>query len=191
MRRLNSTGRRSCHFRFFDEPAWCLRARHGAGLLALVLGGCLGGRGAEPAGPSPASAVASDSGPGLQVPGTFSHGGSCGGAWGDEVFLTLLPDGVFSLRQTYRDGGCVPQLTLLYIGRWDMAEDGREVRLDNGPIWLRVLTIVDRRTLRIPDPPDATPPRSPVYRTAYPARLVPFGDPFRLQGVVIPAAHSQ
>jgi hypothetical protein len=118
----------------------------------------------------------------LQVPGTFSRGGSCGGEWGDEVFLTLLPDGVFSLRQTYRDSGCVPQLTLLYIGRWDMGPDRRQLRLDNGPFWLRRLTIVDRRTLRIPDPPDTTRQSPPVYQTASPTRLVPFRDPFRLQG---------
>jgi hypothetical protein len=119
---------------------------------------------------------------GLEVPGTFSRGGSCGGEWGDEVFLTLLPDGVFSLRQTYRDSGCVPQLTLLYIGRWNMVADGRQLRLDNGPAWLRRLTIVDRRTLRIPDPPETARPSLPVYQTAGPSRLVPFRDPFRLRG---------
>ena len=132
-----------------------------------------------------------DAAQGLQVPGTFSRGGSCGGEWGDEVFLTLLPDGVFSLRQTYRDSGCVPQVTLLYIGRLNMAADGRQLRLDNGPGWLRRLTVVNRRTLRIPEPPDSASPSLPVYQTAYPARLVPFRDPFRLQGLVSFAPGSQ
>lgn len=121
---------------------------------------------------------------GLEVPGTFSRGGSCGGEWGDEVFLTLLPDGIFSLRQTYRDSGCVPQLTLLYIGRWNMAADGRQLRLDNGPVWLRRLTIIDRRTLSIPEPPETARPSLPVYQTAAPSRLVPFRDPFQLRGAL-------
>ena len=125
-----------------------------------------------------------DIAPGLEVPGTFSRGGSCGGEWGDEVFLTLLPGGVFSLRQTYRDSGCVPQVTLLYIGRWNMAADGRQLRLDNGPVWLRRLTVLDRRTLRIPDPPETARPSLPVYRTAAPSRLVPFRDPFRTRGAL-------
>ena len=105
------------------------------------------------------------------------------------MFLTLLPDGVFSLRQTYRDAQCAPQVTLLYMGRWFMAPDGRQLRLDNGPAWLRRLTIVDRRTLRIPEAPDTT--TLPVYQTAYPAQLVPFRDPFRLQGLVSLAPLSQ
>lgn len=188
---MDSTCRRLCHFRLLDWRAW-RRPRCGAGLLALGLAGCLAPA-TEPAtpAPAPAAAAAPPVAAGLQVPGTFSHSGSCGAEWGDEVFLTLLPDGVFSLRQTYRDSGCAPRLTLLYLGRWDMAPHGREVRLDNGPVWLRVLTIVNRRTLRIPDPPDSTRSSPPVYQTAYPARLVPFRDPFRLQGVVIPATRSQ
>jgi hypothetical protein len=156
------------------------------GLVAVLLGACLsaGRPSAEPAEPAPAAAPEDGPAnpPGLQVPGTFSRAGSCGGEWGDEVFLTLRPDGVFSLRQTYRDSGCVPQLTLVYLGRWDMAADGRQLRLDNGPVWLRRLTIIDRRTLQIPDPPEAARPTPPVYQTAYPKRLTPFRDPFRLRG---------
>jgi hypothetical protein len=184
---LDTIGRPSCAHRFFDRKACSRRTKRGAGLLAILLTACLnaGRQGVEPAASvsSPETGAAPGAS-GLQVPGTFSSGGSCGGEWGDEVFLTLLPDGVFSLRQTYRDSGCVPQLTLLYIGRWAMAADGRQLRLDNGPVWLRRLTVVNRRTLRIPEPPDTTGPSLPVYQTAYPARLVPFRDPFRLQGLV-------
>jgi hypothetical protein len=184
---VDTSGSRSCPHRSSYGNTWSGRTRHCAGLVAVLLGGCVNGgrQGGESAGPAPAPSAegASDSAPGLEVPGTFSRGGSCGGTWGDEVFLTLLPDGVFSLRQTYRDSRCVPQLTLLYIGRWNMAADGRQLRLDNGPVWLRRLTIVNPRTLRIPEPPDTTGPSLPVYQTAYPARLVPFRDPFRLQGL--------
>jgi hypothetical protein len=184
---LDTIGRPSCAHRFFDREAWSRRTRRGAGLVVIMLAACVnaGRQGAEPTAPArfPETGAAPGVASGLQVPGTFSSGGSCGGEWGDEVFLTLLPDGVFSLRQTYRDSGCVPQLTLLYVGRWAMAADGRQLRLDNGPVWLRRLTIVNRRTLRIPQPPDTTRPSLPVYQTAYPARLVPFGDPFRLQGL--------
>jgi hypothetical protein len=191
---LDTIGKRSCAHRFFGRKAWSRRTRRGAGLVAIMLAACLnaGRQGVEPAAPRSAEAgTASGVASGLQVPGTFSSGGSCGGEWGDEVFLTLLPDGVFSLRQTYRDSRCVPQLTLLYVGRWAMAADGRQLRLDNGPVWLRRLTIVNRRTLRIPEPPDTTRPSLPVYQTAYPARLVPFRDPFRLQGLVNFASGSQ
>jgi hypothetical protein len=192
---LDTIGSPSCPHRFFDRATWLRRARRGAGLVAILLGACLnaGRQGVEPTAParSPWAGSVPDVAAELQVPGTFSSSGSCGGEWGDEVFLTLLPDGVFSLRQTYRDSGCVPQLTLLYIGRWNMAADGRQLRLDNGPVWLRRLTIVDRRTLSIPEPPDTARPGTPVYQTAYPARLVPFRDPFRLQGLVSLAPRSQ
>ena len=175
--------------------AWIRGARHGAGLVAVLLGGCLhaGRHGTVATEPMPGESPGLKPGDasGLEVPGTFSKGGSCGGEWGDEVFLTLLPDGVFSLRQTYRDKGCVPQLSLVYLGRWDMDADGRQLRLDNGPVWLRRLTIVDRRTLRIPEPPDTARPSIPVYQTAYPAQLVPFRYPFRLQGLVSLAPRSQ
>jgi hypothetical protein len=184
---LHPIGRPSCLYRFFPGNAWFRRTRHGAGLAAAMLGACLspGPQGSELAAPAPEPAIgrAPEVAPGLEIPGTFSRDGSCGGEWGDEVFLTLLPDGVFSLRQTYRDSGCVPQLSLLYIGRWDTAPDGRQLRLDNGPVWLRRLTIIDRRTLGIPQPPTTARPSLPVYQTAYPARLVPFPDPFRLQGL--------
>jgi hypothetical protein len=184
---LDPIGRPSCLHRFFDGNAWFHRTWRWTGLVAAMLGGCLGAgrQGSETSGPPPASGTSNASGgtAGLQIPGTFSRGGSCGEEWGDEVFLTLLPDGVFSLRQTYRDSGCVPQVSLLYIGRWDMAPDGRHLWLDNGPVWLRWLTIIDRRTLSIPEPPASGRPTVPVYQTAYPARLLPFRDPFRLQGL--------
>ena len=187
---MDSIGRTSCLYWLLLGKAWFRRTRHGSGLVAVMLGGCLnaGRQGPEPAGgagaaPSPLAGGVSDLAPRLEVPGTFASGGSCGGEWGDEVFLTLLPDGVFSLRQVYRDSGCVPQVSLVYIGRWAIA-DGHQLRLDNGPVWLRRLTIVNRRTLSIPEPPDTARPATPVYQTAYPARLVPFRDPFRLQGLL-------
>jgi len=184
---LDTIGSPSCPRRFFDRTAWLRRTRRGAGLVAMLLGACLnaGRQDVEPTAPARLSEAGTvpDVAAGLQVPGTFSSAGSCGGEWGDEVFLTLLPDGVFSLRQTYRDSRCAPQLTLLYIGRWDMAADGRQLRLDNGPAWLRRLTVVNRRTLSIPAPPDRTRPSLPVYQTRHPQRLVPFGEPFRLRGV--------
>ena len=158
--------------------------------MALLLGACV--HSAHQDLPAPAS-VQRDSppDPGLEVPGTFSRVGSCGGEWGDEVFLTLLPDGVFSLRQMYRDGGCAPVLSLVYIGRWSIAEDGRHLRLDNGPIWLRRLTIMNRRTLSIPEQPATTRPSPPVYRTSSLTRLVPFREPFQLRGLVSLAPLSQ
>ncbi len=192
---MDTIGRPSCPQRLFDRAAWLRQTRRGASLVAIMLAACLnaGRQGTEPAAPagSADAGAVPDVAPGLQVPGTFSNGGSCGGEWGDEVFLTLFPDGVFSLRQTYRDSGCVPQLTLLYIGRWSMAADGRQLRLDNGPVWLRRLTVVDRRTLRIPDLPEGARPSPPVYQTSYPPRLAPFRDPFRLQGLVSLAPRSQ
>ncbi|HEY7504598.1 MAG TPA: hypothetical protein VH700_10900 [Gemmatimonadales bacterium] len=192
---MDTIGRPSCAHRFFDLEAWRRRTRRGASFAAILLGACVGGgrQGIEPAAPARSAdpVAVPDPSSGLQVPGTFSSGGSCGGDWGDEVYLTLLPDGVFSLRQTYRDDECAPQLTLLYIGRWNMAENGRQVRLDNGPVWLRRLTIVNRRTLRIPDPPEGARPALPVYQTSYPGRLLPFRDPFRLQGPVSLTPRSQ
>lgn len=185
---MDPSGRPSCTHRLFDGEAWFRCTRQGAALVVILLGACLNGSGQGTAPAAPARAAAPMSVPevaqGLEVPGTFSRGGSCGGEWGDEVFLTLLPDGIFSLRQTYRDSGCVPQLTLLYIGRWNMAADGRQLRLDNGPVWLRRLTIIDRRTLSIPEPPETARPSLPVYQTAAPSRLVPFRDPFQLRGAL-------
>ena len=192
---MDTIGRRSCAHRFFDRDAWSRRTRRGTGLASIILAACLNGGRQDVEAPLPARSPETADPPGvaaeLQVPGTFTSGGSCGGEWGDEVVLTLLPDGVFSLRQTYRDSGCVSQLTLLYIGRWAMAADGRQLRLDNGPVWLRRLTVVNRRTLRIPDQPEGARPAAPVYQTSYPARLVPFRDPFRLQGLVSLAPRSQ
>jgi hypothetical protein len=63
-----------------------------------------------------------------------------------------------------------------------MAVDGHQLWLDNGPVWLRHLSILNRRTLRIPDRPPAHPPARAVVQTAYRTRLVPFRDPFHLRG---------
>ena len=110
---------------------------------------------------------------------------SCGSEWGDLVLLTLLPDGMFSLRQTYRDKDCGRPVTLVYLGNWRVANDGSELRLDNGPVWLRRLAILNHRTLRIPDRPPAATPSRTVVQTASRTPLLPFRDPFHLRGLGI------
>jgi hypothetical protein len=153
-------------------------ARYGLALASVMVMGCLAGsRQSAPAGEIRAVPEAG----GLRVPGTYAIGGSCGSEWGDQVVLTLLPEGLFSLRQTYRDQDCVRQVTLVYLGRWTLADDGHELRLDNGPVWLRRLTILNQWTLRFPDPPRPSPPPRGVIRTASRA-LLPFRDPFHLRG---------
>jgi hypothetical protein len=160
------------------------RARYGLGIASALLTGCLAGsrqgsqRSESPSVPSVPSVPGAG---GLQVPGSYVSGGSCGQQWGDEVVLTLLPSRVFSLRQTYRDRNCAHQITLVYLGRWSLAADGHQLRLDNGPVWLRRLTILDGRTLRIPERPEAEPPPRTVVQTV--SRLVPFRDPFHLRGL--------
>jgi hypothetical protein len=126
-----------------------------------------------------------EAGHALKLPGTYSTGRSCGAEWGDEILLTLLPTRVFSLRQTYRDQACVHQVTLIFLGRWAVAADGRHVWLDNGPLWLRRLTIVDHQTLTIPDEQERGPPPRATHRVASSGRLVPFRDPLHLSGLVI------
>jgi hypothetical protein len=160
-------------------------ARYGLGLASALLSGCLAGSRQSsaamerPAGPDPG---------GLRVPGSYAIGGSCGSAWGDLVVLTLLPDGAFSLRQTYRDQDCAQLVTLVYLGRWTLADDGHQLRLDNGPAWLRRLTVLNRRTLLIPNRPPSPPPPRAMIQTASRARLQPFRDPFHLRGLGIVVA---
>ena len=114
-------------------------------------------------------------------PGHLSRDGSCGVSGVDEVFLTLLPDGVFSLRQTYRDAQCAPRSPCCTwaVGSWP--------RMGGSPArqWPGVAAAPDHRR-----PPNAPHPRSPRHHDA-PClsgrrilQLRPFRDPFRLQGLV-------
>jgi hypothetical protein len=162
-----------------DSDTAVQSARYGLALASAMLMGCLAGsRQSAATVESRAAPVAG----GLHVPGTYAVGGSCGSQWGDQVELTLLPEGLFSLRQTYRDQDCVRQVTLVYLGGWTLAEDGHQLRLDNGPLWLRRLTILNQRTLRFPDRPPSSPPPRGVIRTASRAPLLPFRDPLHLRG---------
>jgi hypothetical protein len=142
----------------------------GSELGALLLVGCLAAGSHEPA---------------LTVPGTYSSHYSCGEAWRDEVVLTLLPSHVFSLEQVSRDADCGHQLTLVYVGRWQVSDDGRELSLDAGPAWLRRIDVVDRKTFRFPDQPRDEPAVLPTSMLAYRTRLVPFREPFQLTGLTI------
>ena len=115
---------------------------------------------------------------------------SCGSEWGDLVVLTLLPDGVFSLRQTYRDEDCGQPVTLVYIGQWQIANDGRELRLDNGPVWLRRLADPESPGSRIPGSPATRTSRARWFRPHPERHCCPSGDPFHLRGLGIFAAGS-
>jgi len=161
-----------------DRKAVVRSVRYGLGLASALLTGCLAGA-RQPS--EPAARPVAPAG-GLQVPGSYMISRSCGSEWGDLVVLTLLPDGVFSLRQTYRDGDCGRPVTLVYIGQWRIANDGRELRLDNGPVWLRRLAILNHRALRIPDRPPPERP-GPLVQTASRTPLLPFRDPFHLRGL--------
>ena len=136
----------------------------------LLLVGCLAAGSHEPA---------------LTVPGTYSSHYSCGQAPHDELVLTLLPSHVFSLQQVGRNADCGHQLTLVYVGRWLLSDDGRELSLDAGPTWLRRMDVVNRRTFRFPEEPRAEPPVLPTRMLAYRTRLVPFREPFQLTGLTI------
>lgn len=153
--------------------------RCGLSLTSAMLTGCLAG---HPEASSPGPSAIPEGG-GLQVPGSYMTTRSCGSEWGDLVVLTLLPAGVFSLRQTYRDEECGRPVTLIYLGHWSIDDDGRELRLDNGPIWLRHLAILNHQTLRIPDRPPPEPPALPVVQTTSRMPLLPFLDPFHLRGL--------
>jgi len=69
------------------------------------------------------------------------------------------------------------------IGQWRIEDDGRALRLDNGPVWLRRLAILNHRALRIPDRPPPEPPPHMAVQTAFRTPLLPFRDPFHLRGV--------
>jgi hypothetical protein len=156
------------------------RTRCGLSLTSAVLAGCLAG--SHQTSTSFERPVAPEPG-GLQIPGTYTTSRSCGSEWGDGVVLTLLPAGLFSLRQTYRDLDCGESVTLVYPGRWTIADNGHELRLDNGPVWLRRLMILNHRTLRIPDRAPAAIPPHRVVQTASRTPLLPFRDPFHLRGL--------
>jgi len=160
-------------------------ARYGLGLASAFLTGCLAG--SRQSGATMESPVPDRVAP--HVPGIYAIGGSCGSEWGDLVVLTLLPNGAFSLRQTYRDDDCAKLVTLVYLGQWVLTDDGHQLRLDNGPAWLRRLTILNGRTLEIPNRPPS-PPRA-VIQTASRSRLLPFRDPFHLRGLDLVVASLQ
>jgi hypothetical protein len=149
---------------------WFGYLQRGAGLGSLLLVGCLTTGRHEP---------------GLTVPGTYSGHRSCGGEQWDELLLTLLPSHVFSLQQVERDRACGHQLTLVFVGRWLVSNDGRQLWLDAGPTWLRRIDIVDRRTFRFPDQPRADSPSPTPDMLAHRTRLVPFREPFQLTGLTI------
>jgi hypothetical protein len=146
-------------------------------LAALLLAGCLWGRRPHAeVSPAPAPARPIDA---LTIPGTYATGASCGQDGGDEVFLTILPSHVFSMRQAYRDTACHHLISLVYLGAWAASADGRRLTLDAGPPWLRVLAIVDAHTLRVSTPSRDPPGVFRVERVARPVHLVDLRPPFR------------
>ena len=168
-----------------DGKAAVRSARYGLGLASALLTGCLAGT-RQPSESLERPALPESGG--LQIPGSYMISRPCGSEWGDLVVLTLLPDGVFSLRQTYRDQDCAQPVTLVYLGQWRIAGDGRVLHLDNGPVWLRHLTILNQRALRIPDRPPPEHPPAALVQTAARTPLLPFRDPFHLRGLgVLPA----
>ena len=81
-----------------DRKAVVRSVRYGLGLASALLTGCLAGT--RQSSESAARPVAPAGG--LQVPGSYMISRSCGSEWGDLVVLTLLPNGVFSLRCSNR-----------------------------------------------------------------------------------------
>lgn len=148
---------------------WFHYLQRAAGLGSLLLVGCLSAGHHEL---------------GVTVPGTYSSHRPCGGDQWDEVLLTLLPSHVFSLQQVDRDRACGHQVTLVFVGRWRVSDDGRQLWLDAGPAWLRQIDIVDRKRFRFPDQPRTESP-SPTQMLAHRTRLVPFREPFQLTGLTI------
>jgi len=125
----------------------------------------------------------------LTSPASYRRSGS-GTTGGDDVLLTLHPGGVFSLEQTHRHGEGVHQVTRVFLGSWSIAPDGTQLWLDNGPGWLRQLTIADDGALRF------SASREPEssgrsHRAATATRLLPFHDPFHLSGLVLLGTPSQ
>jgi hypothetical protein len=173
---LRPPGRRNLHL-IRNPGAHCSGTRtwfdslpYGSEIGALLLVGCLAAGSHEP---------------GPTVPGTYSSHYSCDEARRDELVLTLLPSHVFSLQQVGRNADCGHQLTLVYVGRWQLSDDGRELSLDAGPTWLRRIDVVNRRTFRFPDQPRVEAPVLPTSMLAYRTRLMPFREPFQLTGLTI------
>jgi hypothetical protein len=152
--------------------------RSGAfGFTALLLAGCVSAGGHDTVvRPSPAPGRPIDA---LIIPGTYTTAASCGRARGDEVFLTILPSHVFSMRQAYRDKACNHLVSLVYLGGWVASEDGKRLKLDAGPPWLRVLAIVDAHTLRAPTPGRDEPGLFRADDDPWPVHLVELPPPFR------------
>jgi hypothetical protein len=123
---------------------------------------------------------------GLTVPGLYATHQACAGQPAVDVFLMLYPDSLFMLRQTHRGRACEEEIAFLYMGRWTLSRDGREVRLLGAVASPRRFVVVDRRTLRIADEPRPITDSVTARRTGRPVRLLPFRDPFRLRGLVYP-----
>jgi hypothetical protein len=153
----------------FDGP-WFHYLERRAGIGSLLLVGCLSAGRQEL---------------GVTVPGTYSRHRPCGGDQWDEVLLTLLPSQVYSLQQVDRDQACGHQVTLVFVGRWRVSDDGRQLWLDAGPAGLRHIDIVDRTTFRFPDQPRTESPSPAPHLLAHRNRLVPFREPFQLTGLTI------
>jgi hypothetical protein len=153
----------------FDRP-WFHYLQRRAGIGSLLLVGCLNAGRHEL---------------GVTVPGTYSSHRPCGADQWDQVLLTLLPSQVFSLQQVDRDQACGHQVTLVFVGRWRVSEDGRQLWLDAGPAWLRRIDVVDRETFRLPDQPRTESPSPTPDMLAQRTRLVPFRAPFQLTGLTI------
>jgi hypothetical protein len=123
---------------------------------------------------------------GLTVPGLYATRQACAGQPVVDVFLMLYPDSLFTLRQTHRGRACEEEIAFLYMGRWTLSSDGREVRLLGAVASPRRFVVVDRRTLRIADEPRSITDSVAAWRTGRPVRLLPFREPFRLRGLVYP-----
>jgi hypothetical protein len=153
-------------------------SRSGAlGFAALLLAGCASaGAHDTVVRPSPVPERPIDA---LMIPGTYATAASCGQEGGDEVFLTILPSHVFSMRQAYRDKACNHLVSVVYLGGWVVSEDGKRLKLDAGPPWLRVLAIIDAHTLRAPTPGRDEPGLFRAEDDPRPIHLVELHPPFR------------
>ncbi|MFL5448671.1 MAG: hypothetical protein ACJ8AX_08985 [Gemmatimonadales bacterium] len=121
----------------------------------------------------------------LTAPRTYSSQYRCGAKESDELILTLLPNHVFSLQQVDRDQACGHRVTLVYMGRWLVSSDGRQLSLDAGPAWLRRMDIENRKTFSFPDRPGVDALPSVPLAVDPRARLVPFREPFQLTGITV------
>jgi NlpE N-terminal domain len=120
---------------------------------------------------------------GLTVPGTYATGFGCADVPKTDILLTLYPESLFVLRQTYRDRACEQGISLVYLGEWRVAGDSRMLTLLGALPRPRRFVIVDHRTLRMMDGPVPRAGSVPTAEIGRTARLVPFREPFRLRGI--------